>query len=207
MDYRQIPFIWSKIIDKFSLVINRLRFRLYDIEYGEKMRVTGFPYLILENTSIVKVGDYFEFSNGHGANALARNIRGCIKAERNSKIIIGDNVGISSGVVWAKSSIRIGDNVKIGAGSIILDTDCHSLDWKIRSSMEFTSLTESLDSCNAKSSPIVIEDDVMIGMGCVILKGVKIGEHSIIAAGSIVTRNIPSDVIAGGNPCKVIKHL
>ena len=43
-------------------------------------------------------------------------------------------------------------------------------------------------------------------MGCAILKGVQIGEHSIIAAGSIVTNDIPSNVIAGGNPCKVIKH-
>lgn len=57
------------------------------------------------------------------------------------------------------------------------------------------------------SSPIIIEDDVFIGMNCLILKGVTIGARSIIAAGSVVTKSIPSDCIAAGNPAKVIKHL
>ncbi|HIS10399.1 MAG TPA: acyltransferase, partial [Candidatus Avibacteroides excrementipullorum] len=48
---------------------------------------------------------------------------------------------------------------------------------------------------------------VFIGMNCLILKGVTIGARSIIAAGSVVTKNIPSDCIAAGNPAKVIKHL
>ena len=55
--------------------------------------------------------------------------------------------------------------------------------------------------------PIVIEDDVMIGTRCIILKGVTIGARSVIAAGSIVTKSIPADCIAGGNPAKVIKTL
>ena len=55
--------------------------------------------------------------------------------------------------------------------------------------------------------PVVIEDDVLIGTNCIILKGVTIGARSIIAAGSIVTKSIPADCIAGGNPAKVIKYL
>ena len=57
------------------------------------------------------------------------------------------------------------------------------------------------------SAPINIEDDVWIGARCQILKGVHIGARSIIAAGSIVTKDIPSDVVAGGNPCRVIRSL
>ena len=57
------------------------------------------------------------------------------------------------------------------------------------------------------SAPIVIEDDVWIGARSIILKGVHIGARSIIAAGSVVTKDIPSDVIAGGNPCKVIREI
>ena len=57
------------------------------------------------------------------------------------------------------------------------------------------------------SSPIVIEDDVFIGVNCIILKGVTIGARSIIAAGSVVTKSIPADCIAGGNPAKVIRLL
>ena len=56
-------------------------------------------------------------------------------------------------------------------------------------------------------NPIVIEDDVWIGAHSIILKGVTIGARSIIGAGSIVTKDIPCDCIAAGNPCKVKKKL
>ena len=58
-----------------------------------------------------------------------------------------------------------------------------------------------------KSAPVVIEDDVWVGAHCIILKGVTIGARSIIGAGSVVTKSIPADCVAAGNPCKVIKNL
>lgn len=57
------------------------------------------------------------------------------------------------------------------------------------------------------SAPIVIEDDVWVGAHSFILKGVTIGARSIIGAGSVVTKNIPADCVAAGNPCRVIKNL
>lgn len=57
------------------------------------------------------------------------------------------------------------------------------------------------------AKPIVIGDDVWIGGGAVICPGVTIGHRSVIGAGSVVTKNIPDDVFAAGNPCKVIKLL
>ena len=54
---------------------------------------------------------------------------------------------------------------------------------------------------------VIIEDNVWLGYGVKILKGVHIGKNSVIGAGSIVTKNIPANVIAAGNPCKVIKQL
>lgn len=58
-----------------------------------------------------------------------------------------------------------------------------------------------------QSAPVTIGDDVWIGANCIILKGVTIGARSVIGAGSIVTRDIPSDCIAAGTPAKVIKSL
>lgn len=52
----------------------------------------------------------------------------------------------------------------------------------------------------------MIGDDVFIGTNCIILKGVTIGARSIIAAGSVVTKSIPADCIAGGNPAKIIRR-
>ncbi len=66
---------------------------------------------------------------------------------------------------------------------------------------------ESLDTHTAKCAPIHIGSHVLIGTRCIILKGVTIGQGSIIAAGSIVTKDVPANVIAGGNPCKVIKKI
>ena len=57
------------------------------------------------------------------------------------------------------------------------------------------------------SASIVIEDDVWVGAHSIILKGVTIGARSIIGAGSVVTKSIPADCVAAGNPCKVLKSL
>ena len=59
----------------------------------------------------------------------------------------------------------------------------------------------------AIKSLVIIEDNVLIGKRCIILKGVTIGARSIIGSGSVVTKSIPADCIAAGNPCKVIKQL
>ena len=64
-----------------------------------------------------------------------------------------------------------------------------------------------VDMANRIDKEIIIEDDVLIGTNCIVLKGVRIGARSIIGAGSIVTKDIPSDCIAAGNPAKVIKYL
>ena len=87
----------------------------------------------------------------------------------------------------------------IGGGTRSIDTDFHPIEWNKRRIPEYRS--------NGKTSLVNIGNDVFIGTNCIILKGVTIGDRSIIAAGSAVIKNIPPDVIAGGNPCKVIKYL
>ena len=79
-----------------------------------------------------------------------------------------------------------------------MDSDAHSLDYIIRREP-----TKDIP----KSKPIVIEDDVLIGTGTIILNGVTIGARSIIGAGSFVTKDIPKDCITAGNPCKMIKKI
>ncbi|MCS2572069.1 hypothetical protein NXX61_16750 [Bacteroides ovatus] len=58
-----------------------------------------------------------------------------------------------------------------------------------------------------KDAPIIIEDNVWLGMNVTVLKGVCIGENSLIGAGSIVTRDIPANVVAAGIPCRVVKSI
>lgn len=104
---------------------------------------------------------------------------------------------MSSTRMWVHDSVAIGNNVKIGAYVLITDTDAHPLDY----------LARRTSNDGTKSAPIVIEDDVRVGAHSIILKGVTIGARSIIGAGSVVTKSIPADCVAAGNPCKVIKRL
>ena len=129
---------------------------------------------------------------------MCANKRGVFYATHNAEIVIGDNVGMSSTVLWSHEKITIGNNVKIGGNCILIDTDAHNMDYLIR---------RDKHTDWGISKPIVIEDDVFIGMNCIILKGVTIGARSVVAAGSVVTKSIPSGCIAGGNPAKVIRSL
>jgi acetyltransferase-like isoleucine patch superfamily enzyme len=156
----------------------------------------------------IKIGDNFIFSSGDSVNSVCRNIRGTIHTMSKDAIIeIGNNVGISSACIRARNRVTIGSNVNIGGDCIIMDNDAHPHNYLLRQrSYQRCIMKESfLDFI--PTSPIVISDDVWIGARCQILKGVHIGARSIIAAGSVVTKDIPSDVIAGGVPCKIIKHI
>ena len=81
-----------------------------------------------------------------------------------------------------------------------MDCDCHTLNSVYR-------MGNFIYKKKKKSKQITIEDDVMIGARCIILKGVVIGARSVIGAGAVVTRSIPADCIACGNPAKIIKRI
>ena len=175
---------------------------------GKRAMVFNHIYLDIHPQAHVKIGDDFTFTSDENINPLCRHQRGCIVAERAESVIeIGHHVGMSSPCLWAKERITIGNYVNIGGDCIIMDSDAHNLDWRIRDSGEMFSAKESMDGHTAKCAPITIEDHVLIGARSIILKGVTIGRGSVIGAGSVVVKDIPAGCIAAGNPCKVIKRM
>jgi acetyltransferase-like isoleucine patch superfamily enzyme len=181
-----------------------LNFKLKGIEYGKNF--CSYNKIYVKGIGKVKIGDNFVFTSGDAINPICRNIRGCIyTVTKDSKITIGNNVGISSACIWSQTSITIGDNVNIGGDCLIMDTDAHPHDYMKRRSGYAKQIGIVNYLKEIPSAPIVIEDDVWIGARCQILKGVHIGARSIVAAGSIVTKNIPADCIVAGVPAKVVK--
>ena len=150
----------------------------------------------------------FTFVSSGYVNPLCRNSKGAIYTSTESSIIkIGDNVGISSSCLWAHDCITIGNNVNIGADTFIMDNDAHPHEYLKRRMDYLNSAGWDAYTKEIPSAPIVIEDDVWIGTRCNVLKGVHIGARSIIAAGSVVTKDIPADCVAAGNPARVIRSI
>jgi acetyltransferase-like isoleucine patch superfamily enzyme len=122
-----------------------------------------------------------------------------VVAER-PEFVVGDGTFIGHRCGFNVSrSIRIGRHCYIASGASIADFDGHPLDAAERRAGKPT----PPEACR----PIVIGDDVWIGAHVMILKGVTIGDRSIVAAGSVVTRDVPPDSIVAGNPARVVKSL
>lgn len=160
-------------------------------------RLIGSLYLRVKQGGRLVLGRKLTVSSGVCWNPIARNIRTAMMVEPEATLTIGDNVGISSACLWAHQQITIGNNVKIGADSVLIDSDCHSLDCVVRRTDK--------DPQHKACAPIRIEDDVLIGARCIILKGVIIGARAVVGAGSVVTKSIPADETWAGNPAKCIR--
>lgn len=109
-------------------------------------------------------------------------------------ICIGDHVLISPGVrISAANSIHIGDSCMLASHAYVTDSDWHGI---YDRSLPPTTL-----------SRVVLEENVWIGDSAIVCKGVTIGRNSIIGAGSVVTSDIPANVVAAGNPARVVRTL
>lgn len=135
-----------------------------------------------------------------GANGIDLYKRAQIIVTEGAKLKIGSHVGMTSVSIFCKDAITIEDYVNIGAGCLIMDSNFHNTDWRVREN-------RTDDVATAVNSPVNICNHAFIGARCIINKGVTIGARSIIASGSVVIHDIPADCIAGGNPCKVVKSL
>lgn len=150
----------------------------------------------------LSVAGEFRFGKGVILNSAGIDLHQWSHAtvSKGALLEIGDYSGLSSFSIDCKNHVKIGSYVNIGAGCLIMDSNFHSTDWRIRRD-------RGLDKRSANTAPIIIEDDVFIGARSIICKGVTIGARTVIAAGSVVVKDIPADCIAGGNPCKVIKYI
>jgi acetyltransferase-like isoleucine patch superfamily enzyme len=148
-----------------------------------------------------------------------KSMVGCnfIFESKSGKITIGKRTFINSGTnLISVNNINIGDDVTIGWNVYIYDHNSHSLSPRYRiedikqQRYDYYNCDNFIQNKNwnvVKSAPINIENNVWIGFGVIILKGVTIGEGAVIGAGSVVTKDVPAYTIVAGNPAVVIKKI
>jgi acetyltransferase-like isoleucine patch superfamily enzyme len=127
------------------------------------------------------------------------------------KISIGKDCYLGEGSkIWSTESIEIGNRVFISHNVNIHDNNAHSIDPQLRHKHFLEIMTTGHpreNNVDIISQPITIADDVWIGFNSIILKGVNIGRGAIVAAGSVITKDIPEFSIVAGNPAKVVKNI
>lgn len=146
---------------------------------------------------IIVVKDSFPLPEviNNGGSLLAENCQFYsgvrIEIGKGGTVRIGNGTYINRNTLLVcESEINIGANCKISWDVIIMDSDLHPLNSK-----------------ETVKKPVYIEDKAWIGCRCIILKGVTIGEGAVVAAGSIVTKDVPAYTIYGGNPAKFITNV
>jgi len=188
----------NKLLYYIAYIWNYLILNLIKAEYTSFPTIVGFIG-VKGFKGKIYFGKNVLINSNKWSNPVGLSSSTYLCVNRDAVIEIGNNVGISNALLYAREKITIEDDVIIGGGCQVLDNDFHSLDYAIRRT--------HLDQENVVSAKIIIRRGVFIGTGSIVLKGVEIGEQSIIAAGSVVTKNIPSFEIWGGNPAKFIRSI
>jgi acetyltransferase-like isoleucine patch superfamily enzyme len=163
----------------------------WGVKTGSGLKFSGKCFFKRYPKSSITVGNDCEFLSRPNANLIGIN-RPCMLSTltENAILEIGNNCGFSGTVIGAFDSIKIGNNVRCGANTLITDSDWHPDDPRV-----------------GPSKPVIIGNNVWLGINVTVLKGVEIGENSLIGANSLVTKSIAANVIAAGNPCKEIAKL
>ena len=185
-----------QLIDAFESMISMLLIKRHRVVVGKNFTVHGI--LKIMDTGSIRIGDHVTINSGSYYNPVGGVNRTVLATVPGGVIRIGNNCGISHTLIFAAKSVTIEDNVLIGGGCSICDNDFHPLDYEKR-------MAHDVEHIHKK--PILIKEGAFIGMNSIILKGVTIGKHSIVGAGSVVTKDIPDNEIWAGNPARFVKAI
>lgn len=136
---------------------------------------------------------------------------------QTGKVVIGNNVHIGGAHFICKTKIEVKDDVTMAWGITLYDHDSHSINWEYRKNdnhqcfSDYKNLNKNncinKDWSHVNTKPITISSKVWIGFDVLILKGVTVGEGAVIAAKSVVTKDVPSWTMVAGNPAKIVKEI
>ena len=185
-----------------SLIINFVYCIIFKIKIGQCPKhsvIRGICSSYIEKNSKISIGEGLTLRSG-ARRGIGNESTSKIMVSKDAILNIGKFVGMTNVCLLCQKHIEIGNNVLLGAGVMVMDSNFHDTDWKMRMDG-----THGING--AKRASVNISDNVFIGTRSIICKGVTIGARSIIAAGSVVVKDVPEDEIWGGNPAKFIKKI
>ncbi|MCJ8319609.1 MAG: acyltransferase [Colwellia sp.] len=193
--FRLFRAVKNKFVYAFYTVLNRVSLHTESVKFLPCLTIFG--RIFIRNYGGITLGRNVKITSSFSKNPIVNSFFTSLVTEKNGKITIGDNTGISNSFFYSVSSITIGENVLIGAGCKVYDTDFHSIDPSERIKV----------GDKGRCKPVSIGDNVFIGASTFILKGAQIGNGSVIGANSVVSGAIPDNQIWAGNPAKFISHI
>jgi acetyltransferase-like isoleucine patch superfamily enzyme len=165
--------------------------------YCESAQV--FRHLKSKTPGAVLFGDYVSI---YGGCSFSVGVKG--------RCSVGDFTLLNGALVMAEELIQIGSHCLISWNVGIADSDFHPLapaQRIIDAHALAPFFKDRPPRPEIRTAPVIISDNVWIGMNAVILKGVTIGENSVVAAGAVVTKSVPPNVVVAGNPAVITKQL
>jgi acetyltransferase-like isoleucine patch superfamily enzyme len=190
----------SSALGQVAGFTRRLASRLWALEArlrGAELRGTvlflGRPILTLAPGSTMIFAGRNEVFSSPRCNAIG-NMQPCVlrTLARGARLELGPGVGMSSTVFGAASSIVVGEGTIFGAGAMVIDTDFHQpvgeFEWE--------------DAAAQNARPITIGRGCFIGARALVMKGVVLEDRTVVGAGAVVTKRVPSGMMAVGNPAR-----
>lgn len=192
--------IWIKVFFQIEKIAEKIilyfKLKYLDVDYREISTFNGIPFIINNGRIIIKKNVVINSKYRH--NPIGGNTFTTFWTKKEGIITIESGARISNSSFVSEKEIYIGKNVYIGGDCKIYDTDFHSLQFEKRIQKPDVSI---------KSAKVIIKDGAFIGTGTIIMKGVTIGQNSVVGAGSVVVKDIPENEIWGGNPVRFIRKL
>lgn len=156
----------------------RVRWHLRHADVGPGAIIRGRPYITCRDLHI-----------GHSLLVYSQDRR--VRLDGAGRIDIGDGVFLNAGcMVIAQQHVEIGDDVALSLDALVVDSDFHGLEGR-----------------PTRTAPTRIGDGSWIGARAVVLAGVTIGRRCVVAAGSVVTRDVPDDTLVAGQPARPVRAL
>lgn len=169
--------------------------KIKGVQVGNGVIIPNLPRVKMARGGAIRLGDQVTIHSGIMFNPISNHRTSLSAAAPGAEIVLESGSGLSGVTIFCLTRVRIGKGTLIGGDTLIMDTDMH-----------YRELDGTWGSSIGKpeyGKPIDIGENCFIGARCTILKGVTIGDGSVVAANAMVTRDVPPHSLAMGNPATV----